>query len=940
MSMNKAQQVQLQQAQTKVLTDLLQAPNQLGTQKTLINVNGANSKLNTNKNGIIKYTLENPIKLEIGNRITLVQSFIEERGLAEGTITVDEPIEEEIRFLYYKQGDLGNTQSGVGSGPFNQDVGADVKFASFPSFISDCKKLQNADYGKSNTYFPIEGGLSIETQIYYVQGLNPTSNYINTCQGATTNGQSGEAFSGGGANGAYYYLMEWFNPYETGNSSSFALVDNSIPSAPKSPQEFYQVDKAYPRPLYGQVTINIPAGNYSVSAISNLLNQQLNGNGGYGDQFNRNPLLNKLYHNSDSNGFVTTIPTFEDLFDTYSKADDIDPNVYNPDSLLIGEDTHQPYQRRRGNILTKVYYNSKNTQNQVNMDTCRSKANNPSNFYYADGTTAIGSTIEKRLGATRMLVTDDFNLFQADSPDRVKYRQFQSNFYLAIQGIRALFTNGYYYDSDKTNIDNFETKFFPTLADFFLGNIGDQGLYYLNQDTSQSNYKPDGNPISLYKDGDKESIFRFSCLFPVIAVSQGLDPTKFEEIPNPNTGGTDTFYDYDNFSAIGSGATAQFAGTSSFNLEYDEGDTNRFSISNLHEPYKLPNLSPDGKTPTNFGGQQATLINNPISFLKFQDPDKSIFYRSSQPILCSGNYPIECVSGVSVNNFAFKTVQTTDIFQNLITEIKANNIANARNQMLREKLIFDLFTKPFDQFYSSADAAEKAWDTTLWARLGFSYKQLGNVSENLETVFTPTNSQNYQGSQVPITNPKTAKQLGIISHNAFSFTYIPSTDGMGIGNFFGSGTNGLPQGYGLRSYNAYEDFAGINIDQSGINQNYIHILADSQKLIAENFPALNGGNNYLVIESDIVKENAQDSNSTPTTIVGIVSTENAQNDTIFSQNNYTFTVTESRLLTSIEVRIKNPDGTLVSDDVIGKNNGFVFMLEKAFEPAEMELGSS
>ena len=35
MSMNKAQQLQLQQAQTKVLTDLLQAPNQLGTQKTL-----------------------------------------------------------------------------------------------------------------------------------------------------------------------------------------------------------------------------------------------------------------------------------------------------------------------------------------------------------------------------------------------------------------------------------------------------------------------------------------------------------------------------------------------------------------------------------------------------------------------------------------------------------------------------------------------------------------------------------------------------------------------------------------------------------------------------------------------------------------------------------------------------------------------------------------
>ena len=921
---------QIQQAQTNAITDLLQAPNQFGTQKTLINVNGANSKLTTGKNGIIKYTLENPIKLDIGHRVTLVQSFIEERGLSEGTITIDEDIEEEMRFLYYKQGDLENTQSGVGAPPFTSDIAADVKYAAFPNWATDISPGQY----NVNTYKYFNDG-SLTSTTYAHQSLTPSSNYVNTGQGSSTTGQvDGIPNNAFGANGAYYYLMEWFNPFETGNSSSFVLSGTSPQGdATSDPKNIYQVNKAYPRPLYGQVTLNIPAGNYSVSALSNLINQQLNGNGGYGDQFNRNPFINKCFHNTDSSGFKMPLPMFDDLFDTYSQTQDIDASIYNPDSLIIGEDSHQPYQRRRGNIITKVYYNSQNTQNQVNMDICRSKATNTGNFKYADNSTLIGDHIFRGLGATRMLVTDDDNIFEQNSPDRVKFRQFQSNFYLAIQGLNALFKKGYYYDSDQSDITKFEASFFPTLADFFLGNVGDQGLYYLNQDTSQLNYRPDGNDRRIYPSDDVEAIFKFSMLFPIIATSQGLDASVFSK--NPDGADTPYTFNYDLYKAIGQGKIAQFAGTTAFNLEYDEGDTNRFSITNLHEPYKLPNLSPDGKTNTNFGGQQATMINTPVffSYGGIENAQESIQKPFNQ-----GQYPVECVSGCAVNNFAFKTVQSTQVFKDLVEKIQQNNIGNARNQLLREKLIFDLFTKPFEKFYSSADAATKAWNTTIWARLGFTYSQLGDITSNLETVFTPSNDN--QGAGLI---PNKEQHIGIISHNEFSFSYIPSTDGMGIGNFYVNNTNGQPQGYGLRSYSNYKSEAGTGatdkIEVFGYAQNYIHILSNSQKLIAENFPALNGGNNYLVIESDIVKENAQDSNSTPTTIIGIVSTENASNDTIFSQNNYTFTITEPKLLSSIEVRIKNPDGTLVSDDVIGKNNGFVFLIEKPFEPAAMELQS-
>ena len=70
-----------------------------------------------------------------------------------------------------------------------------------------------------------------------------------------------------------------------------------------------------------------------------------------------------------------------------------------------------------------------------------------------------------------------------------------------------------------------------------------------------------------------------------------------------------------------------------------------------------------------------------------------------------------------------------------------------------------------------------------------------------------------------------------------------------------------------------------------------------------------------------------------------MSKENASNDTIYSVDPITFTITEPRLLCSIEVKIKNPDGSLVSDNVVGKNNGFIFQVEKAIKPASLPMMS-
>jgi hypothetical protein len=84
----------------KVITDSLGASN-LGTNKTFININGRTSKLETNQNAKIQYKLNNPIKLEIGDKVTLYQAFVNEAGLNTDTLSFQEDVTSTMKIMYY-----------------------------------------------------------------------------------------------------------------------------------------------------------------------------------------------------------------------------------------------------------------------------------------------------------------------------------------------------------------------------------------------------------------------------------------------------------------------------------------------------------------------------------------------------------------------------------------------------------------------------------------------------------------------------------------------------------------------------------------------------------------------------------------------------------------------------------------------------------------------
>lgn len=951
--------IELQEVQSA-----LQAPLQFGTDKFLINVNGQNSKIKSNNNAIIKYTLEQPIKLEIGDRITLLDSFVEERGLAIDTISIDEDIEEEMRFLYYMQGDLRNTINVAGQEP-EIGLGADQEFAPYPAFFQDMQspdtnitldslqkeQLDNisllAMEGKYMTCFP--------QQNYIDRGANGNLNLIG--QKPVGNGFGFSELVSSGANGQYYYLMEMFNPYENGVGEGF----NS------NPLEQQPTMKIWYRPLYGSTTIKIPAGNYSVSALADLINKQLNGSitrDKTGVQVDR--LTNKLHFDTDQYGFQQTLPYFRGTA-TNSFKEPPSPEVFNPDASIIGADTYQGFQRRRGDIVTPMYFNPNLAGNQINFTNFRVAVDgtptNPADTYrYRNrtrlndeqdqvsdtanalhdewwlGNPAIGGPLG--LGTSVIANNYDRTLWNPNSSDDQKYYRFNNNFYLHLSGLRTMFEGEYYYgnkDFEETgSMEYYEPSFMPTLGDTLQCRQGPNGPYYRDNNVGVYNFhgypeeeaKPEKDRKFYY--GLSPTDYVFSCLFPCAGSFNSFTPKDIANFDASKTIGT----------------YQQFAGTTAFNLTYDTGKSNRFSIQNLHEPYKLPSRTPDNKNDTKLGGQQATMFNSPVFFQSGSDPNDNIGTTILPPSPFCGIYPIDSVSGIAVNNFSFGTVKETKVYKDLVAEINQYNTSNAYFQCRREKLIYDLFTKPYDEFFASEDQAKEAWQKTIWNRIGYTYEQLGDVSSNLESVYTFTEAPSGAGRGVfdPPETPNIVKQKGIITHNQYNYTFIPSSSGLGVGNpYFSASSESLPQNYGLRAYSStvdksiLEPIKGANVQ--GVVQNNIHILCDSEPIIADDFPSLNAGDNYFLIESDIVKRNAKDSNSNDTTIVAVMSKENATNDTIFSVNPITFTITEPKLLASIEVKIKNPDGSLASSDIIGKNNGFVFQVEKSIKPATIPMQS-
>tara|TARA_R110002020_G_scaffold307380_2_gene523212 strand:+ start:2701 stop:5361 length:2661 start_codon:yes stop_codon:yes gene_type:complete len=860
----------------KVYSETLQAKN-IGVDKILLNINGANSELPTNKNSIIKYSLKQPIILEPGDMVTLVSSFVEEKGLAENTISFEEDFETEMRFLYYKQFDTGDTQANS----------SDVGFVQYPKL---CPDVFNGTKDSRNTlvqeYLSFESYDPLYSSIVCDCGLN--MDFSNS----TFFGNDTDITSG--SNGQLGYLMEscrWSN----GRGAS---------------------QDTYYRPVYGRKIIKVKAGNYSVDSLANIISEQMNGSIGAGDNSFSDALLDKLYRPDVSfNGtdnLVETLPYFRNI--TGAKTDVLDKDIFG-DEKVFSDSTYASlkWERRVEGFTRQIYY-SKNNYYDIFMynqlvndsgtrldlargDTYPNGRTDNNDFHYKDG--------NDRLISVEDILSPDFNSGKNASV----------NFYIGTNHLANLFENDYdaFYCNPKYvdgTIDDNDALRVPELIEMMKVQVGVRfGVtpFFSSNGAAYRAKFPTNDRIPKDVDG-----LTFNTMWPV----NGLTfPGKDNLLPPRN----------------------KFAGTSVAEMTFSDSQANRFAFQNFHEFYKLPNITPDGKSTTDYGGQQATMFNNP-----FFNDEQGGSQADNDPVASTNDstavYPIDSSSGVMVNNFCFDLCKDTQIYKDAITKIRAlDNDYTVKTRLYREKLLYDLLTKPFDKFFPDDESAKKVFDNSLWARLGFSYEQLGKISTQVEsTSSTGGKPITIAGPSIPGPVPRNQgrqilKNKGIITHNQFDFSKIVSSDGLGLGNPVNT-----TAGVNLQNYRLADYYYGKPLTSNlGLSGNQIHLLANSKPLNAANLPSLSAGKSYLLIESDIIKPNFKDVRAGWGNLLGIMSKENATNDTIFGAEPIDFTITEPKLLSDITLYIKNPDGTLADDSVVGKNCGFIIQITKPIKPQEV-----
>ena len=758
----------------QVLEEKFTAQN-IGVDKIILNINGGNSSFPTNKNAEIQYSLEQPVSLEAGDTVTLLQSFVEEKGLQQNTISFEKDISANMRFMYYKQSDCGDQTTGF----------QDVEFVKYPKFFPDF-------------YNNLQGGRAADAKEEELALPNSLvkGNWIETLDSANTH--YGELV---GAFGGVYTMSVMkgdcnLNMSSDGEEYLGTKVNNITSGCNGQPQylmeevkykgTFENVPPFY-RPVYGSKTITIKAGNYSLDAISNIISSQLNGSIGINNNLQSNAMIDKMYiPTASANGesfLQNTTPFFNNI--------DVNLSSNNDESIIGTNNEDTGYERRIEGLVRELNYGTRNFYENfeftklgvvsVSTDGLQQRENEATVFPNGSAASPQGNAV------------GDTNLRESVQGDIIGIKK-SNNFYINRSHLYQLFErDNHFYDTPdqftKPTDNNSYINFYaeggnrpPTMRELFNIRVSSvSGVIPFSAKVAGPLTPPNANRIAKLPDMDI-----FSSFFPVITVKD----TDTESQPQ------------------------KFAGTSVAELVYDSSVSDRFSFKNFHEFYKLPSLTADATKTSDYGGQQATKYNNPYSQITRQitySLPLDIQIESDGKAFTNAVYPIDSSSGVCINNFDFDLVKTTKVYKDLVASIQAVDIQTLNGNWKKERLIYQLFTKPFDQFFGSVADAKAAWSNSLWSRLGFDYNQLGDISSNLEQISTAGGAFNHDTNDFSkITPPQfdgdyyhrmILPQKGLITHNQFDFTQIVSSNGLGDGNPVALPTVGTPlQTYTLQSY--------------------------------------------------------------------------------------------------------------------------------------------
>ena len=828
--------------------------------KLIIHLNKNFGNIETNKNNEVLYNLKEPIKLNPGDTVSLYKAFLDVRGQSENTITIDEDIEEEIEFGFYvPQSRIQN--AALDDNPLNV-------IQRRTSMMAQCPNHTSLEYG----------GQSDDQIITNVNPLDFTYN-------PPTNSPAILVKNVG-------YLDE--------NGGSGRWDTGTVGQANNKTGQALFVKRSK--------TIKIPAGNYQVESIANLITLQMNGQAEIdNDQNNILFPSNKSFDQKEQNIFDNKLTVnVSDLRETAASTHTVGHTE--ADENNIWGDVQAAQLKTWQEMAQAVEENTTDT-GMICLDLSTANRVKQEALDFSNG----------NLNAP----VDDLHA----NPCGLIYPQFDGN--TGVTGRNGTMRDEGEYDDGKGGTAEYDNVLLFTKFARFGYNMNNDAqqlgvLQWKENIPPRDNFTGAAKLDFRYALQDNVTGYIDFATAPFLGDQKGFMTTLTNVGPNPG----DPIPQFDE-----NNESNRIIGAKSFSCDFGDDSVNRFQISNLNEPYRIPTYSMsniDNKIIPNdssvVGNQATNLQLKPVCSLNGKNVNGCF-------------YPQDTSSGIYITSWSAQLKKKGKKYLDIYNKRQAL-LSLPDSEVLNQGWKYIAYTNALnmmlhDEAYDNEQKAIDDWNSTLWSRLGFTYEQFGKLSANLEQFYTFQNLYRVQNNLGDDAHKEELfNMMGMITHNDANLSMATSLSGLGDSlipdkqslryQTFGSlGTLDVPNTYPAAGSGGSN--IGLNIRAPYEDTN---LLCTSKYLNAAALPNLTGAKNYFVIESDIILNNYLDVFSNKKAVVGFISKENSEADTIFSTEGIPFTISNEKVLNSIMVRVLNPDGTDTQDAILQKNSAFIFIVER------------
>lgn len=344
-----------------------------------------------------------------------------------------------------------------------------------------------------------------------------------------------------------------------------------------------------------------------------------------------------------------------------------------------------------------------------------------------------------------------------------------------------------------------------------------------------------------------------------------------------------------------------------------DADSSRFTLNNLHVPYRLPNYS--GTEPNENRGEEASEI-----------------YRDAIPF---GKYPKTAFGGVMITNPAWSYVSTnTDIGKDIVEKMVSGSDAEKRIAQVKKT------TYKFDEYFTTTADAKEGWKNTFWYRLGFDMEQFTDNTKWLDFYSMDDLKEDNGVYTLEDDTQPPCKMLGITTTQNLTTDMATSSGGLAATyHYEPEGKDMVNQAYSYEVPGKKQNTSN-NPGGSVSEPDYYMMLSQGLALTARRLPQLND-QPYYNIWSDLVDNSNWFSNQGSRNTLMSQTTKNySAGDYIYGfDSGITFTLTKDKTINEITTEILNPDDTSPNPELFDEHCAVLYKIERFEEAAPIKKKS-